>query len=148
MLCPARVHDRRRRCTEVSGSNQLLGGVRLPVPEVDALEELIDVLLRQGILAAGDAVAAALRGEPVPYSPRSLHRHTVGATGVGPKKLQQLRRARAAYALLQDGSSRAAAATESGFADQAHLTRAFTALAGSSPARILAAGPSPFDSRP
>ncbi len=58
-----------------------LAGVRLPVLEVDALEELIDVLLRQGILAADEAVAAALSGRSVPYSQRSLHRHAVGATG-------------------------------------------------------------------
>ncbi len=72
----------------------------------------------------------------------------MSATGLGPKKHEQLQRARAAYALLQEGWSLAAAAVEVGFADQAHMTRAFTALAGRSPARILGLEPSPFDSRP
>lgn len=125
-----------------------LAGVRLPVPDVDGMEDLVQALLRQGILAADDDVAAALAGRPVPLSRRSLHRHVADATGLGSKKIEQLQRARAAYALLQDGWSAAAAAVEAGFVDQAHMTRAFTALAGRSPARILAGGPSPFDSRP
>lgn len=124
-----------------------LAGVRLPDPEVDGIEDLIEVLLRQGILAADQEVAAALAGQPVPLSRRGLHRHVASATGLSPKKHEQLQRARGAYALLQDGWSLAAAALEAGFADQAHMTRAFTALAGKSPARILASGPSPFDSR-
>lgn len=125
-----------------------LAGVRFPVRDVGALESLVETLFRQGILAADEGVAAALRGQPVPQSPRSLHRHVVSATGLGPKKHEQLQRARSAYALLQEGWSPASAAAEAGFADQAHMTRAFTALAGKSPARILASGPSPFDSRP
>lgn len=125
-----------------------LAGVRLPVPDLDGLEPLVEVLLRQGILAADEDVAAALAGQPVAFSQRSLHRHVTDATGLGPKKLEQLQRARDAYALLQDGWSLAAAANQVGFADQSHMTRAFTALAGRSPARILAAEPSPFDSRP
>ncbi|MDO5712141.1 MAG: helix-turn-helix domain-containing protein [Micrococcales bacterium] len=125
-----------------------LAGVRLPVPDVDALEGLVETLFRQGILAADEGVAAALSGQVLPQSQRSLHRHVVGATGLAPKKHEQLQRARSAYALLQDGWSLASAAAEAGFADQAHMTRAFTALAGRSPARILASGLSPFDSRP
>lgn len=125
-----------------------LAGVRLPVPDVDALEGLVETLFRQGILAADEAVAAALRGQPAAQSPRSRHRHVVSATGLGHKKHEQLQRARAAYVLLQDGWSLASAAAEVGFADQAHMTRAFTALAGKSPARILGSGQSPFDSRP
>lgn len=136
------------RALETDGRWFELAGVRLPVPEVDALEELVEMLLRQGVLVADEGVAAALGGHSVPFSPRSLHRHVVNATGMGPKKVEQLQRARAAYRLLQDGLSLAAAAHEAGFSDQAHMTRAFTALAGSSPARILTDGSSPFDSRP
>jgi len=133
---------------ETNGRWFELAGVRLAVPEVDTLEGLVATLLRQGILAADENMAAVLAGQTVAYSRRSLHRHTVQASGMSPKQLEQLQRARTAYALLQDGRSLAAAAVEAGFADQAHMTRAFTALAGSSPARILSAGPSPFDSRP
>ncbi len=125
-----------------------LAGVRLPVPDVNALEGLVEVLVRQGVLVADADVAAALAGQPVPWSERSAHRRVSGAAGMGAKKVEQLQRARAAYALLQDGWPLAAAAIEAGFADQAHMTRAFTALAGTSPGRILAGGPSPFDSRP
>jgi len=125
-----------------------LSGVRLPVPDVDLMEDLVAVLMRRGVLSADETVAAALRGHPVAYSERSMHRHVVAAAGMGAKKIEQLQRARAAYSLLQGGSTLAAAAAEAGFADQSHMTRAFTTLAGCSPARILEAGQSPFDSRP
>ncbi|MCG8423986.1 MAG: helix-turn-helix domain-containing protein [Proteobacteria bacterium] len=64
------------------------------------------------------------------------------------KKIEQLRRVRAAYSLLLNGMDLASAAYEAGFADQAHMTREFTRLAGSSPTRILAASAPPFASRP
>lgn len=148
-----RMLDKRRLLGELTGLPTdgrwfELAGVRLPVPDVDSIEDLVAVMVGQGILSADESVAAALRGQPVHYSERSIQRHVVAATGLGAKKVEQLQRARAAYALLQDGFSLTAAATDAGFADQAHMTRAFTALAGQSPARILAAGPSPFDSRP
>lgn len=136
------------RALETDGRWFELTGVRLTVPEVDAVEDLVEVMLALDIISSDEDVAAVLGGQSVPSSRRSLRRHVMGATGISPKKVEQLQRARAAYALLQDGLSLAAAASEAGFSDQSHMTRAFTAVAGSSPARILAAGPSPFDSRP
>jgi len=136
------------RALDTDGRFFELAGVRLPVPAVDAVEELVGVLTLQGILAVDRDVAAALAGAPVPWSQRSAHRHVVSAAGMGPNKVEQLQRARAAYALLQQGHSLAEAAQDAGFADQAHMTRAFTALAGRSPAKILASYASPFDSRP
>lgn len=125
-----------------------LAGIRLPIPDLDGLEYLVGVLLRQGVLVADHRVAAALSGDGGRWSERTLHRSVAETTGLGRKRIEQLRRARTAYALLQEGLSLAEAANAAGFADQAHMTRAFTALAGQSPARILAAEASPFESRP
>lgn len=136
------------RPLETDGQWFSLAGARLPVPDREGLEELVDVLVQQGILAVNRDVAAALAGESVPWSSRSVHRHVMVAAGLGRSKIEQLQRLRTAYALLQEGYSLTNAAQAAGFADQAHMTRAFTAFSGSSPAKILAAGTSPFDSRP
>ncbi len=133
---------------ETDGTWFELAGIRLPIPDPDGLESLVDVLLRQGVLVADHRVASALSSEPGQWSERTLHRSVAETTGMGRKTIEQLRRARTAYALLQNGMSLAEAAGAAGFADQAHMTRAFTALAGDSPARILAAESSPFESRP
>ena len=124
------------------------GGVRLAVPERGKLEDIVHTMIREGVLGVDDGVAAALAGQSVACSRRSLHRHTVHAAGMGMKKIEQLRRVRAAYSLLLNGMDLASAAYEAGFADQAHMTREFTRLAGSSPTRILAASAPPFASRP
>lgn len=136
------------RALDTDGRWFEFAGVRLAVPAPDTLESMVEALIRQGILVADDGVAAALAGQPGGYSTRSLRRHVVDTAGMGPKKIAQLRRARAAYSLLQNGAGLASAAHEAGFADQAHMTRAFTQLAGTSPARILSAPAPPFGSRP
>lgn len=133
---------------ECEGGWFVLAGVRLQVPDTEGLDGLVEVLLQQGILAVDTAVAAALAGESVHWSERSVHRRVVRAAGLGRNKIEQLQRVRVAHALLRDGHSLTEASQMAGFADQAHMTRAFTAFSGTSPAKILTSESSPFDSRP
>ncbi|WP_149814474.1 helix-turn-helix domain-containing protein [Serinicoccus marinus] len=128
-----------------------IGGVRLPVPgyaDTRALEEMVTLLHRQGVLVTDEAIAAALAGDAPAYSDRQLRRRSSAAAGMGPKQLQQLARVRAAYRLLHAGRTLAEAAVEAGYSDQAHMTRGMRAVAGTSPARILAADLDSFGSRP
>ncbi len=125
-----------------------LGGVRFPVPTFDDMETLVDAMHRQGLLVADDAVGAALAGDDPGYSSRQLRRRTSASVGLGPKQIEQLRRARNAYRLLSEGASLADAAATAGYSDQAHLTRSFRQFAGMSPARILDATVDSFSSRP
>lgn len=125
-----------------------LGGVRFPVPELDGLETLLAQLAGQGVLVEEPAVAEALAGDDVPSSERNLRRQFQAAAGVRRGQISQLQRARRAYLLLQSGLTIAEAAAEAGYADQAHMTRAFRAFDGATPKQILDPGPGPFDSRP
>lgn len=128
-----------------------LGGVRLPVPpfdDADALERFVGLLHQQGVLVADDDLAAAMAGERPAYSERQLRRRSSSAAGLGQKQLQQLARARAAYRLLHEGMSLAEAAVAAGYSDQAHMTRSMRAVAGMSPAKILADDEDAFRSRP
>lgn len=125
-----------------------LGGVRFPVPSYDTMEDLVAAMVGQGVLTASSELARALAGEDAGYSERQLQRRFSAEVGLGRKQVEQLQRARRAYGLLQAGRSIAEAAVEAGYADQAHLTRAFRLIAGRTPARILAGTADEFASRP
>ncbi len=126
-----------------------LGGVRFPVPSYDAIEDLVEAMAVQGVLTAPPELARALAGEDAGYSERQLQRRFSAEVGLGRKQVAQLQRARRAYALLSSGRSLAEAASEVGYADQAHMTRSFRLISGRTPASILADDvPDEFTSRP
>jgi len=74
-------------------------------------------------------------------SERQLHRRALHAVGYGPKTLARILRFRRYLALADSDGARSLAdlALESGYADQAHLTRECTRLAGLPPAQLRAA---------
>lgn len=125
-----------------------LAGVRFPVPTYAGMEALVEALVTQGVLVGPPELARALAGEDAGYSERQLQRRFSSEVGLRRKQVAQLQRARRAYALLQAGRSLAEAAHEAGYADQAHMTRAFRLIAGRTPARILAGAADEFASRP
>ncbi|WP_146009013.1 helix-turn-helix domain-containing protein [Zhihengliuella halotolerans] len=71
-------------------------------------------------------------------SDRSFRRRMLATFGYGYATLVRLERARRAQWLLRSGSTIAAAAAETGFADQPHLSREFRRLVGRSPAQFAA----------
>src|SRR4051794_26352109 len=75
----------------------------------------------------------ALAGE-LGLTPRSLHREIVAWTGLGPKRLARIFRLQTSLCRLRAGrNSLALLAMEAGYADQAHMTREFRALAAATP---------------
>ncbi|MGH8775089.1 MAG: helix-turn-helix domain-containing protein [Jiangellaceae bacterium] len=126
------------RAVPVEGRWFELAGLRYPIPAFDELEQLVESLLQQGVLISDPLIAQALDGGGPDLSERSLQRRFRSATGLGRKQIEQVRRARHAYALLQKGLPLARAAAEAGYADQAHMTRSMRVFAGQTPARILA----------
>lgn len=136
------------RALPTDGSFVELAQVRFPVPAYETMERFVDSLAVQGILSHDEALARALAGGDVAYSARQLRRRTADATGLGKSRIEQLQRARQAYRLLQGGMPIAEAAVAAGYADQAHLTRAFRLIAGQTPKRLLAGDADPFTSRP
>ena len=71
-------------------------------------------------------------------TPRSFHREIVAWTGLAPKRLARIFRLQATLSRLRaDRTPLATLATEAGYADQAHMTREFRALAAATP-RALA----------
>jgi AraC-like DNA-binding protein len=80
------------------------------------------------------AVASALN-----LSARQLQRRCLAAFGYGPKTLARILRMGRALDLAWGGTALALVAADAGYADQAHLTREVRALAGTTPATLLAA---------
>ena len=135
MGCVDAMRDRTERLTMPSPGLFLLGGSTWPFPGTD--DELVDALVESfahlGLLAHDDVVEAALDGDPVPLSPRTVERHFTHATGMSPREVRRIARARDAVARLQRGDAIADVAHHLGYADQSHLTRELKRLTGYTP---------------
>jgi AraC-like DNA-binding protein len=69
---------------------------------------------------------------------RQLRRIMLDTTGLTPKTYQRVQRLQRFLALVPHTRGLAEASAEAGYADQAHLTREVNALAGLTPARLVA----------
>ncbi|CAM3658734.1 helix-turn-helix domain-containing protein [Nocardiopsis rhodophaea] len=97
-----------------------------PDPELSAIANLA----RAGTTVTETARALGI-GE------RRLHRRCRSAFGYGPKTLSRILRMHRALAMARTGASWATTAAAAGYADQAHLTREVTALAGAAPTVLV-----------
>ena len=101
---------------------------------VDPPDPLARDAVNRLIARRGEAAIAAL-AEELHVAPRTLLRRFRGATGLNPKQFARICRFRyAALTLLEaDPPGWARIATESGFADQAHMINEFKDLTGLTP---------------
>jgi hypothetical protein len=109
-------------------------------PEVENVDELARAVLRRGG-ATDPLVRAAATGTPrsaIGIGDRQLRRRFLDAVGYGPKTLERILRFQ--RFLMLGGDDLARRALDAGYADQAHLTRESTRLAGLPPAALLAEG--------
>jgi AraC-like DNA-binding protein len=102
-----------------------------------ALEAVAAARWREPDRAMVALAAAARRGIPVGdfadragLSARHLQRRANAAFGYGAKTLHRILRLQRAVALARDGEPFARVAADTGYADQAHLSREVRALAG------------------
>jgi AraC-like DNA-binding protein len=116
-----------------------LDGSAFEIPNFDNAEVFVDRLVRRGLLVRDAAVAAALAGDDEAVNARTAQRHFLHATGMSHTMLRQIDRARHATMLLRDGLSPGDVVFETGYFDQAHLTRSLRRLIGLTPARIARA---------
>jgi AraC-like DNA-binding protein len=95
------------------------------------------------------AVRAAAAGADVGLTDRQLRRRFAAAVGYGPKTLDRVLRFQRflAHARAPGAPPLAELAFDAGYADQAHLTRECSRLAGLPPAALLASGAGPAGER-
>ena len=122
---------------DASSKSFWLHGSAWEFPTYDNADVFIERLVREGILVREPVVEAALQGELKDLSLRSVQRRFLQATGLTQKAVQQIERAKKAFALLQQGKSILDTTYEVGYFDQSHLTNSLKHFIGQTPAQIL-----------
>lgn len=121
----------------VAAGRVVIGGHAVAFPEYADLTAFADRLVELDVLRCDEEVLRIISGADAGYSERHRQRRVRAATGLTRKQIQQLARARDAFALLMQGVPPVECAARSGFADQAHLTRSLRAFHGRTPAQVL-----------
>jgi AraC-like DNA-binding protein len=121
---------------EANSQSFWLQGSAWQFPNYENADTFIARLVREGLLAFDPVVDEVLQGHSQPVSIRSLQYRFLHATGLTAKTIQQITRARQAYALLEQGVSILDTVSEVGYADQPHLTRSLKRFFGETPAQI------------
>jgi AraC-like DNA-binding protein len=89
-------------------------------------------------LARQPATPVPVLARAIGLGERHLRRRFAVAVGYGPKTFARVARFRAALTFVRAGEPLASAALAAGYADQAHMTREMTALAGRPPGALAA----------
>jgi methylphosphotriester-DNA--protein-cysteine methyltransferase len=114
----------------------VLFGHSLPFPTFDTAEQLVEEMIRLGLLKDNEIVSSVLQGSPKAKSKRAVQRHFIRTTGTTSKQLQQISRAQQAVRLLKQGEKPADAAANAGFTDQSHLSRSLKKIMDSAPSDV------------
>lgn len=116
----------------VAGEYFFLGEDAFKIPTFPELEEFLAELERRKVIvdAAGDLLQ---QPDVTRRSHQRRHRETLGLSR---RQSQQIRRAERAAALLLQGQRPIDVATETGYADQAHMTRTLKHLLGRTPRQL------------
>lgn len=109
-------------------------------PSLENVDTFVNRLLRRELLTRDQVVDDVMQGRPQDLSLRSIQRRFLHVTGLTYKTIQQIERARQAVTLLQNGVPILDATYQTGYFDQAHLTRSLKLLYGQTPGEIIKLG--------
>jgi AraC-like DNA-binding protein len=136
-LTPGELRDRRDATLPSATPRSFwLGGSEWEYPNFENADTFVARLAQTGLIARDFVVDALLQGHAARLPLRSAQRHFLHATGLTRRTLLTIERARRAAILLREGVSILDTVHESGYFDQAHLTRALGALIGTTPAEL------------
>ena len=120
-----------------AGKSFWLHGSSWQFPTYENVDTFVAALVHEGLLLRDPVVEAVLQNQPHDVSLRTVRRRFLHVTGVTPKAIQQIERARQAAALLRQGVPILDTAFELGYFDQPHMTKSLKHLIGQTPAQIL-----------
>ena len=121
---------------EASSNSFWLHGSAWELPTFENVDVFVGRLIRQGILVRDPVVEAAIQGHTPDMSIRSLQYRFLQATGSTHKTIQQIKRARSAASLLEQGTPISDTTFKLDYFDQAHLTNSLKRFIGGTPAQI------------
>lgn len=113
-----------------------LNGSAWEFPSFENMETFVNRLVRSGLIRSDRTVESAIRGELQNVTTRTEQRRVLQITGLTRGAIHQIERARQAVLLLKQGKPILDVVHETGYYDQAHLTRSLERFIGQSPARI------------
>lgn len=111
------------------------------IPTYDNAEDFVTRLARANVITRDDTISGLIAGEEQSMSQRSVQRRFQRATGMTLGHFRMINRARYAAAMLSTGSTILDATYETGYFDQAHMTRSVKRLVGMTPARLISERP-------
>lgn len=107
-----------------------LDGGRWETPGPDDAEDLVERLVRAGVVVGDPLVAEVLRGHRPEVSGRTVERRFRAVTGLTRGGVRQIERARKAAELLAIGEPAADVVAELDYFDDSHLARALRSYVG------------------
>jgi hypothetical protein len=113
-----------------------LAGHTFALPTFETAEELVEHMVKTGLLKNDGVVDGALNGTPKAISSRGAQRHFVHTTGMSQKRLTQIKRAQEAVTLLKQGKKPSEAAADAGYSDQPHLAKSLKQIMDSTPGNV------------
>lgn len=113
-----------------------LNGSAWDFPDFENAEAFVKRLVQAGLIVADRTVWGAVRGELQNVTARTEQRRVLQVTGLTLGTICQIERARRATLLLKRGTPILDVVHETGYYDQAHLTRSLQRFIGQTPARI------------
>jgi AraC-like DNA-binding protein len=122
---------------KATGNSFWLNSAVWEIPTFDNVDVFVNRMIHQGILVHDPIVEAALQGQGQDVSLRSLQYRFLNATGLTQATIRQIERARHAAELLRQGVTILDTVYETGYFDQAHLTRSLKRFLGQTPSQVL-----------
>jgi len=113
-----------------------LNGSAWEYPNFENAETFVKRLVDRGLVTADPVVIDATRDLEPATSARTMQRRFLQTTGLTRSTAQQIERARQATLLLREGHSILDVVFETGYYDQAHLTRSLKHFVGLTPSEI------------
>jgi hypothetical protein len=119
-----------------TGRSFWLNGSAWDFPNFENAETFVRRLVQRGLIMTDRMVEGAIRGQLQNVTTRTEQRRVLQITGLTRGTICQIERARRATLLLKQGTSILDVVHETGYYDQAHLTRSLQRFIGQTPARI------------
>jgi len=106
------------------------------LPTYENVEVFIDRLVGNDLLICDPVINSILQNQPISMSERTIRRRFLQATGLTPKTIKLIERARQAALLLEQGISIMDVVFQTGYADQSHMTRSLRHFFGQTPVML------------